>query len=82
MNTTHEQHKTELRDMILSLARSCPLNPDCPCDCPLNPVRQLELPQRLEWLSALSEDEMQYLCDYHCVCEQLRGRNLMAELVA
>lgn len=79
MNPLTEQQKSEMWDNILSLALTCPVEQCNPQDCPLYNVRQLELPQRLQWFRELSDDDLAYLNAYHFVCMKTR---LSAHLAA
>ena len=63
MKNLCEQDKTEQWDTLLLLARSCPLGPVNPANCPLNPIRKLALPERLQWFRTLTEDDLQYLVE-------------------
>lgn len=68
MSPLTEQKKSEIRDNILGLAMNCPVGHCNPADCPLYQVRQLGLPQRLDWFRQLSDEELVYLNAYHFVC--------------
>lgn len=64
--------ETKLRNVMLDnalgLAMNCPVDECNPADCPLYPVRQLDLSRRLEWFKALTDDDLQYLNAYHFTC--------------
>jgi hypothetical protein len=64
--------KNELRAAVLSLVEFCPIDECNPEECPLHKVRKLKRPERLEWLSALSEDDLAHLTAYHHVCLNLK----------
>lgn len=55
-------------DSLLETAMGCPVDDSNPRDCPLHPVRQLALPERIEWFYALTDDDLGYLASYHRVC--------------
>ena len=63
-----EQEINLLRDNLLELTKSCPLEKCDPDGCPLCALRQMEPAKRAEWLDMLTEDELQYLAAYHYVC--------------
>jgi len=67
-----EQHKTVLRDNLLSLAVQCPMERANPVDCPLFDVRKLDPSKGRQWFKGLTRDDLVYLNAYHCVCAQLR----------
>jgi hypothetical protein len=62
-------------ELLLSLAElsdACPVHHLNPEDCPLYPLRRLELKKRQRWLKSLSEDDLGYLATYHHVCLKLK----------
>ena len=73
MTTISHPQNDELRASLLSLAECCPLAGGNPEDCPLYLLRKMERPQRLEWFSALNEDDLVYLAAYHHVCLDIRA---------
>jgi len=79
MSQLTEQKKSELRDSILSLAMTCPVEHCNPEDCPLYQVRSLELTRRLDWFRALSDKDLVYLNAYHFVCMKTRLAAHLAE---
>jgi hypothetical protein len=80
MNALDEQKKSEMRDNILSLAMSCPVEHCNPEDCPLFKVRKLELTRRLEWFRQLSDEDLVYLNAYHFTCMKARLTAHLAEI--
>jgi hypothetical protein len=80
MNGFNEQKKSELRDNILTLAMTCPVERCNPEDCPLFKVRKLELARRLEWFRDLSDEDLVYLNAYHYVCMKTRLAAHLAEI--
>jgi len=74
------QHRAELLDSILHVAMSCPVDLTNPVDCPLFLMRQLDLPERIQWFNALTDDDLAYLASYHCVCMKNKMETLSAEL--
>ena len=80
MSGLNEQKKSELRDNILSLAMTCPVEHCNPEDCPLFKVRKLELTWRLEWFRDLSDADLEYLNAYHFVCMKTRLSARLAEI--
>jgi hypothetical protein len=75
-----EQKKIQLRDNILNLAMTCPVEHCNPEDCPLFKVRRLELSRRLEWFRDLSDDDLVYLNAYHFACMKTRLAARMVEI--
>ncbi len=67
-----EQHKTALRDNLLSLAVQCPVERSNPVDCPLFGVRKLGRLNRRPWFQELAGDDLVYLNLYHCVCARIK----------
>ena len=78
VTTMDAQKRTELQDNILNLASNCPMEHCNPADCPLYNVRKMELPGRLEWLNALSDEDLIYLNSYHFVCTKTKLDSLKA----
>jgi hypothetical protein len=50
-----------LRNSLLELANVCPVEQRNPADCPLFALRKLAHRQRLQWISALDQIDMEYL---------------------
>lgn len=73
------QKRTELRDNVLRLAVACPVERCNPVDCPLFPVRQMELEPRLQWFGTLSDDDLIFLNAYHFVCMKTKLELLSRE---
>ena len=71
-NKQTTSRKNELHAAVLSLAEFCPVDECNPENCPLHNVRKLTHTQRFKWLSALSEEDMDYLTAYHHVCLNLK----------
>ncbi len=68
MATVNHLPGDEFRTILRPLAESCPAGERNPKDCPLFLLRQMERPQRFEWMQALSEADLVYLATYHHVC--------------
>ena len=67
-----QQKRSELRDHLLELAVTCPVEQCNPMDCPLQQVRRMDLGRRLEWFQSLSDEDLAYLNAYHYVCLKTR----------
>lgn len=63
-----------LRENLIQLTAACPFHVSNPTDCPLFPLRQLEPPERLEFINGLSEADLSYLANYHSVCLRIQSR--------
>lgn len=61
-----------LRARLAALTQSCPVDQSNPIDCPLYALRHMPEKDRQQWFHALSEDDLQYLADYHHLCSQFR----------
>jgi hypothetical protein len=72
LKTASQRSKDELRASLLSLTKACPVDECNPEDCPLYSLRKMEPMQRLQWLNALSEDDLVYLATYHHVCMNIK----------
>lgn len=72
MNALTRQQRIEMLDSLLAVAMGCPVDDSNPFDCPLHPIRKMELPQRIEWFYGLTDDDVGYLASYHRTC--LRNR--------
>jgi hypothetical protein len=68
---TPEEMKA-LRDSVLRLAETCPVELTNPADCPLYGVRKLKPARRLRWFDDLTGDDLAYLNGYHCICAQIK----------
>jgi hypothetical protein len=66
------QRKELLRANLFSFAQACPVEDCNPAECPLYQLRQMKYTERLEWLNALSEEDLAYLTAYHDVCLNLK----------
>jgi len=75
----HEQ-QNELRFKLLRLLESCPFDETNAEDCPLFPLRKMKPARRLQWVDALTEDDLGYLANYHRVCLTIRQESGLAEL--
>ena len=75
-----EQKRTELRDNVLSLAMTCPVELCNPEECPLHQIRHLDLDERLEWFKRLTDEELLYLNAYHFICMKIKLEPELAEL--
>jgi hypothetical protein len=72
MNPKTEQPKSALRDNLSCLIQQCPVDLSNPEDCPLFAVRKAGPTRRLRWFNDLTEDDLVYLNNYHCICAQLK----------
>jgi hypothetical protein len=72
MNILDEQDKSELRDCILNLAATCPVEGCNAADCPLFAIRKLTPARRRKWLNTLTAEELDFLCAYHHVCMNIK----------
>lgn len=59
---------SNLRAELMELVHRCPVDRCNPADCPLFEVRRLSYHQRLQWFSALTEADLEFLAAYHFVC--------------
>jgi hypothetical protein len=73
--TVPRERPDELRASILKLSDACPFHLANPQDCPLSPLRKLKPAKRVEWVNALSEDDLIYLTLYHRVCLRIKGES-------
>jgi hypothetical protein len=60
--------KHKLRAELVSLGEFCPIDECNPEECLVYKIRKLNQPQRLQWLNALSQEELAYLNAYQKVC--------------
>ena len=67
-----QQERAELLDNVLQVATACPAAPTNPVDCPLFLIREMDIPQRIQWFHHLSDDELRYLNCYHCICMKIK----------
>lgn len=70
-----EDRRVWLERLAFALSRHCPFDGTNPPDCPLSGLRLLGDAERLEWLSFLSDEELDYLAAYHlcCISEKMRA---------
>lgn len=61
-----------LRAGLLELVNICPVEKCNPADCPLFALRELTHRQRLDWLGALNQADLEYLAIYHYVCMNIK----------
>jgi hypothetical protein len=57
---------------LLKLSEACPFDQTNPEDCPLFTLRKMRPKNRSQWLSALTEDDLEFLAAYHRVCLHLK----------
>lgn len=71
-----------LRAGLLELVNICPVEKCNPADCPLFALRELSHRQRLEWLKALNQTDLEYLAIYHYVCMNIKlgAQHLKADI--
>lgn len=66
--TGSQQRKDELRASLFPLVEICPVEECNPEECPLYLLRKKKYTERLEWINALSEQDLAFLAAYHDVC--------------
>ncbi len=66
--TKSQQRKDELRASLFPLVEICPVEECNPEECPLYLLRKKKYTERLEWINALSEQDLAFLAAYHDVC--------------
>ncbi len=71
-----QQVKSGLIDQVLRIAQDCPIKHNNPAHCPLAEIRQLEMPERIKWINAMSDENLSYFAAYHCVCSKLKSKLL------
>ena len=59
-----------MRTAIAKLAVECPVVKKNPTMCPLYPVRKKRMPARLQWIDSLQNQDVEFLSDYHRVCQK------------
>ncbi len=74
-----EDRRVWLERLAFALSGHCPFDGSNPPDCPLHGLRALGEGERLEWLSLLSDDELEYLAAYHLCCISEKMRTLEEE---
>jgi hypothetical protein len=74
------EHQDELRANLLELSEACPFDQTNPGDCPLFPLRKKKPAKRLQWLNALTENDLAYLAAYHRVCLTIKVESELAKL--
>ena len=62
----------QIRVRLLEVLDACPVEECNPEDCPLYELRRLEHPERVRWLNALKQDDLEYLAAYHYVCQHIK----------
>jgi hypothetical protein len=62
----------QMRANVLKLSEACPFHVTNPEDCPLFELRKLAPSKRLQWVKALSKDDLEYLATYHRVCIRIK----------
>lgn len=65
----------ELRASLLELINVCPLEHCNPPDCPLFALRNMRPRERVAWLNALAQADLEYLAAYHYACMNVRLGN-------
>jgi len=65
-----EEDRQRLKEAIGGLVAECPLGPKNPTMCPLYPVRKRQPSTRVRWVQSLKDDELDFLIDYHRVCQK------------
>lgn len=63
---------TDRRQQLIRTAAplliQCPVGHDNPASCPLHDIRSRQRLVRTQWLDQLSEEDLEFLTDYHRVC--------------
>ena len=62
----------QLRDRLFDVLEACPAGQCNPHDCPMFPLRQMNLSARIAWLSSLEWPDLEYLASYHYVCLRVK----------
>ena len=60
---------------VLELSQKCPYDHCNPSFCPLHSLREKDVNDRIDWIHALSDDDLEYLSGYHQVCMYWRSAN-------
>jgi hypothetical protein len=66
----NSQQREQVLSQVQHLSVSCPHDNCNPSFCPLHDVRKLTLEERMKWVRALSDEELEYLITYHQICLQ------------
>jgi hypothetical protein len=64
------QQRERLLTDIQHLTLACPRDNCNPSFCPLHDVRKLAPENRVEWVRALTDDDLEYFATYHQICLQ------------
>ena len=72
MNAALHVDVERLRDELVCLVETCPVDRCNPVDCPLFGLRNLAIKERLRWFGALREEDLRYLAGYHYVCMKVK----------
>jgi hypothetical protein len=75
-NAVQSSERDRLRGYVFGLTVACPYEQDNPSDCPLCPVRQRTLPERLAWVNELTEKQLINILQYHEFCLRSRQAGL------
>jgi hypothetical protein len=66
--STSTKLRANLIANLLETLESCPIGSCNPPDCPLFALRKLKKSERLRWLNALTDADLEYFAAYHEVC--------------
>jgi hypothetical protein len=72
-----EQQNELLADLRM-LSAACPFDQTNPKDCPLSALRRMKPVKRVQWLQALTQDDLSYLAAYHRTCLFVRVNSALA----
>ena len=82
MNTSSQPSQPDLRAHLLSLLGEFQPH-HCGDDaCPIYSLNQMPPMQRVAWLDALHQSELEYLASYHHVCLQTALQSNLTEVSA
>lgn len=61
------------RITLVSLSVQCPVEGGNPKDCPLKPVREWPLRDRVSWVEALGVEDLDRALAFHAECSELKS---------
>jgi hypothetical protein len=65
--------REDLASQVLHLTLGCPHDMGNPPCCPLHEVRKLTPMERVQWVLMLTDEELEYLANYHEICLHWRS---------
>ena len=68
------REREEVLSQVIQLTAACPIENCATPLCPLFEVRKLAAGERMEWIRALSNEDLEFLSAYHQICLQWMGR--------